>query len=381
MTEFKQELAAAGQRVKELEEEVLNLKKELSESKDQVKKLQMEKTNCEIEAVNLKEELEKVKMERDEMAEKANAAELKLAEEDNQKENSKRDVSEADKDLVETILVRANATEMEMGKIMQLVSNAEALSPEDKKKMEDLRNKVEHLEQQLELAKENEAICEAQTKEAQDAVDRIRSKVSAADDLNKLKRSIYKEDDSDTEEEKKFERKLKIERRNSTVNNSFVNLGERINSLSKDLNLSEEKERITSLIELFKKLGKPNTTLLTPQTSKPNKVITESEKKELVPSLFGLTEDIEEVDTSKIADSVEETSKTADSDDAIFDVGLKPSSTKRVRFSQTNMDEDFKILIEENEDLYASHKTSFDDESVNAEDKDADAMFGSIEDL
>jgi hypothetical protein len=169
--------------------------------------------------------------------------------------------------------------------------------------------------------------------------------------------------------------------RNSTVNNSFVNLGERINSLSKDLSLSEEKERITSLIELFKKLGKPATPVLTPQTNKPTKVTTESEKKEEVPSLLGLSEQIEEVDTSKIADSVEETSKTADSDDIDFDAGLKPSSAKRVRFSQTDLDEDFKILREEDEDLYASHKASSDDESENAGDKDADDMFGPIEDL
>merc|ERR1719204_5133 len=112
---------------------------------------------------------------------------------DSQKENSKRDVSEADKDLVETILVRADATTLEMGKIMELMSNADALSPEDKKKMEGLRNKVEHLEQQLDLAKENEAILELQTKEAQESCDRIRSKVLAADDLNVLKRIIFKQ--------------------------------------------------------------------------------------------------------------------------------------------------------------------------------------------
>jgi len=376
MTEVEKELAAEGQRCKELEEEVADLRKQLAQSKDEVKNLQMAKTNCEIEAVNLKEELEAVKQERDEMAAKAKAAEEKLAEEDSQKENSKRDVSEADKDLVEEILMRANATELEMGKIMELMSNADALSPEDKKKMEDLRNKAEHLEQQLELAKENEAICEAQTKEAQESCERIRSKVLAAEDLNVLKRIIFKLDDSDTEEEQKINVK-RLERKTSTVTTSFINLGERIDTLAKDLNLSEEKERITSLIELFKKLGKPATTLVAPQSGgtpkKDAKVSTESEKKEEAPSLLELGDRGAEISPRKLNTPV-------DSEDSPVDSGfLRPSNTKRVRFSQ--MGEDFKILEEENEELYANDKASSEDGSENATDKEADAMFGAIDSL
>jgi len=385
MTEVEQELAAAGQRIKELEEEIVDLKKNLAESKEQVKKLQKEKTDYEIEAVNLKEELEKVKVERDEIAAKANAAEEKLAMEDNKKENNKRNISDADQDLVESILLRAKADELEMGKVMELMSNAEALSPEDKKKMEDLQNKVEHLEEQLELAKETVVICEAQTKEAEKSVDLIREKVIGAKDLNVLRRIIFKQDDSDTEEEKKLERKF--ERRNSTVNNSFVDLGEKINALSKDLNLSEEKERITSLIELFKKLGKPATPLVTPltlETNKPTKVSTEPEEKEEVPSLLVLSEQpeqIEDVETFKTADNVEETSKTADSEDA--EAGSRPTSTKRVRFSQMDEDfnEDFKavqLLEDENEGIYTNTNASSDDE---AGGKDSDDMYRPDDDL
>jgi len=404
MTEVERDLAADGQRVKELEDMVADLRKQLAQSREEVKNLQKAKTNCELDIVNLKEELETVKQERDEMAAKAKTAEEKLAEEDNQKENSKRDVSDTDKHLVEDILMRANANELEMGKIMELMSNADALSPEDKQKMEDLRSKVEHLEQQLELSKENEVICEAQTKEAQANCEKIRSKVLAADDLNVLKRNIYKQDDdSDTEEEQKKNAK-RLERRNSTVNNSFVNLGERIDTLAKDLDLSEEKERITSLIELFKKLGKPSTPLVVPKsndTPKEAKVLTEPERvtepekvtereksaepvrstapemKEEASSLLELSEQIEELSPRK--QKGETASEPRESEDSIFKGGLMaPNNTKRVRFSQ--MDEDFQILEEENEEIYAN-KASSEDGSENAADKDADGMFGPIEDL
>lgn len=324
---------------------------------------------------------------------KAQQAEEKLAEENSDKKNNKRDVSEADKDLVESILLRANATELEMGKIMELMSNAEALSPEDKQKMEDLQSKIEHLEQQLELEKENAVICETQTKEAQASFDRVRSMVIAADDLNVLKRTIFKKAELVTNDESSNEIKKQEEPKRSehTTNTSFLHLGERIDALAKGLNLSEEKERITSLIELFKKLqGKP-TVALTSQSadnSKADKLPTTSvdnsqaDKLLVSEKTLGTEKGLppvqegsegKEKDLLPVEETPEVTSELSGGGDT-KDYPEAESPNKRVRFSQIN--EDFKDL---EENLNSTYKLSSDagSDQMNTEE----AMFGDIPDL
>jgi len=398
MTEIEQEPVETEKRIKELEDEITALTKDLSHSKDEVKNLQVAKTDLEVEAVNLKEELDEMKKEREELKLKALRAEEKLAEENSDKKNNKRDVSETDKDLVESILLRANATELEMGKIMELMSNAEALSPEDKQKMEDLQSKIEHLEQQLELEKENAVICETQTKEAQTSFDRIRSMVIAADDLNVLKRTIFKKAELVTNDKSSNESKKQEEPKRSehTTNTSFLHLGERIDALAKGLNLSEEKERITSLIELFKKLqGKP-TVALTSQSadniktdklpiksvdnSQVDKLSTMPEKtlgkeKDILPVQERSEETLgKEKGLPPVEERPEETSELPGGGDTI-DHSEDTSPNKRVRFSQIN--EDFKDL---EENLNSTYKLSSDagSDQMNIE---AEAMFGDIPDL